>query len=335
MAAFLRLEDATVRIACFDLGSNATRFLMAEWRCGELNEIAIGGEITSLADALDESGYLHFNGLKRSLNALMQFVKRARKLNVQPVCILATAALRDARNGREVADAIHDHIGVPVVILPPDAEAKLSFRGALSKLPIPTDTLSQIALADVGGRSTEIVIGGINGSIERLESLPIGSQRLTHQFISHHPIPLEQQRLVRNAIRKALRHLRTPLQHCEHLIGAGGTATTLAMLDQRLSKFSMVAIHGYKLSRERVVKWSHQLARLSIPDCERLPGMERGRERVIWAGAAIVACIMSLGEFEQVIISGRCLMHGALEHLLHHNIKLDCAQAIQTALMNV
>lgn len=323
-------------VACFDIGSNAVRYLIAEWRDGKLIDHFIGGEITGASDAINEHGGITLEGLMPTVTALSDFIRLAREVGATPVCAIATAALRDARNADQIIPALEGMIGIPIIAVSQAAEACLGFIGAISEMPfLGENPKERITFADVGGRSTELVIGDAAGNLESVHGLGLGSRELTRKFITAYPIPNDERAKLRSFIWAALSSYADVMRGADRLIISGGTAIALAMLASNACSFSVKELHGTVLTRAYLISTLEKLGDMSLEDCEALLTFEPKRAPVFYAGVAIVASLLEVGGFEKAFISARCLMHGALEKLLRLQVDVASRDEISKALNEV
>src|SRR5436190_23019968 len=143
--------------ACVDIGSNTTRLLVAEVEDGTLREIAAVREFTLLGSAAGEDGGIPHTKMVETAEAVAAQVATARRLGARLITVLGTAVLRQAPNAAELADEVEQMTGVPLRILSEDSEAELSFLGATTVSDLETD--GRVAVADVGGGSSELAVG--------------------------------------------------------------------------------------------------------------------------------------------------------------------------------
>lgn len=320
-----------VRVACFDIGSNAIRFLIAEWEGDELRELCIGGEITSVHNALNDLGYIELDRLAPSLEALSKFVMMAKRCGATPVCALATAAIREAKNAGDVIREIEERVGIPVVCLSQDAEARLGFLAALHGMPIVGEG-KKVMFADVGGYSTEIVVGDASGCVEFVGGLDFGSGKLTRRFITAYPISRNEREALLSFTLASLKAGVPPFRFCSHLIVSGGTAVALAMLKHGVDHPSTDRLHATILTREEVAHMLEMVANMSLGECESLLKFEPRRAPLFYAGIAILFSLMEVGGFSEAFVSARCLMHGALEKLMRMRVDVTSPCQIKAIL---
>ncbi|MCS7253772.1 MAG: hypothetical protein RMK18_03680 [Armatimonadota bacterium] len=323
-------------LACFDIGSNALRYLIAEWREGKLVERYIGGEITAASDAINEMGEIEVGSLTQTVMALKRFVSLAKAAGAVPICALATAVFREARNASYVIEKLESDIGVPIICLSQVAEARLGFISAISAMTgIGETSMDSIAFADVGGRSTELVIGDAFGNVHSVYGLSIGSRKLTRDFITAYPIPYDERLRLHSFIQRELSPYMDIMRAAGHLIVSGGTAVALAMLANNTVSFSTDVLHGTALRRSYLTSVLEMLGTMSLKDCEALLNFEPKRAPVFYAGVAIIDSLVRIGGFNSALVSAKCLMHGALEKLLKLQVDLTSRDEIAKALNEV
>ncbi len=323
-------------MACFDIGSNAVRYLIAEWADEKLIERFIGGEITGASDAVNERGEINFDGLIPTVMALNRFVRLAVEADATPVCALATAVFRDAKNADQIISQLEGSTGIPIIPLSQPAEACLGFIGAISGMSfIDRSSLPSIAFADVGGRSTELVIGDAAGSLYSVHGLNIGSRELTRKFITAYPIPDSERLRLHSLIRATLSPYAEVMREASHMIVSGGTAVALAMLVHNKLSFSTEAVHGTVLTKAYLTSTLERLSGMSLADCEALLAFEPKRASVFYAGVAIITSLLEIGGFERAFVSARCLMHGALEKLMRSRVNITSRDELARVLNEV
>jgi exopolyphosphatase/guanosine-5'-triphosphate,3'-diphosphate pyrophosphatase len=175
MAVFRPMTPA--RIACIDVGSNTTRLLVADRDGGALTEVGGLKVFTSLGAGRAPGEPLHPERIAAVVEAVGEQLEHARTLGAGAVDLVATSAVRSAPNGDDVVRAIQDAHGVTLRVLDGEQEAAYAFAGAtLGVEDAAPDTL--LAVVDVGGGSTELVLGTLAAGPSWSVSLPIGSGRL-------------------------------------------------------------------------------------------------------------------------------------------------------------
>ena len=173
------------RVAAIDQGTNSTRLLVLEPREeDEPSEIARDMVITRLGKGVDETGRLDPVAIDRAVEAIARFSLRAQALHVERIRVGATSAVRDAENREEFLARVRDATGIEPDVIDGQREAALSFLGGTRGL---APDLGPFLLIDIGGGSTEFVIGREPAVAERAISTQLGSVRLTEQVAPSDP----------------------------------------------------------------------------------------------------------------------------------------------------
>ncbi|MFN3421791.1 MAG: hypothetical protein ACK40X_08715 [Armatimonadota bacterium] len=300
-----------MRVAVIDIGTNAVRYLLAEQKGNEWIDVEVGGSVTGLGRGLAERGELAPIAIEATIGAVTAFMRRLKAFDARKFILLATEAVRTANNSAMFIERLERATGIPLQILSADDEARLAFIGATSGLKLRFHSDALFAVADVGGGSTEVSIGKLQQP-ERWLSLPVGSRRLTEQFLTEDP-PTSKQ--LENCKQFALEQLQPAaflLRQGTVLVLTGGTAAQLGVFRLNLRQFDASRIHGLPIRPETVREWLERLVVLPANERRQVPGMEWGRETVIIAGLLLLLTIMELSGKETALLSARSVMHGAL-----------------------
>lgn len=302
-----------MRVGAIDVGSNSIRLLVAdigldgEARPG-LETVARAGESCRLARGLGRSGLIDPLIAERAAKVVTEFAARARSLGARNIVLAATAALRSAGNGEEVAALIGSRSGLPVRILTGDEEARLVYRAVVGGLGSIT-ARSPCVVFDVGGGSTEVV-SGFSGEAGRWVSLPFGAVSLTERYLHTDPPSEAELAELRSLVQKTVMHEcaympdRAPL-----LAGVGGTITLLACLDRGLSVYEPGLIEGHAIPVERLRDRIASLSRMSQSQRRALPIMGEGRADIVVAGAVVVDEIVDRFPTASLLCSTRGLRY--------------------------
>src|SRR5262249_17306732 len=245
------------------------------------------GEPCRLARGLGETGRIAPEMSARAAGLATEFVQRARSLGVSHVVAGATAALRDASNGGEVASEISQACGVPGRILSGEEEAQLIYRSVVQGLG-GSAMRSACVVFDLGGGSTEVV-SGLGPKPGRWTSLPFGAVTLTERYLHSNPPTMAERAALETHVREllatrcALLPERTPV-----LAGVGGTVTVLALLDRGLSHYDPALIEGWAIGPERFALVAERLLAAPIDQRRSWPAMGEGRADIVVAGVLVV-----------------------------------------------
>ena len=221
------------------------------------------------------------------------------------VAVCGTSAVRDAANRDEFAALVREESGFDLEVLSGGDEALWTYRGAISGLP----GTARAAVLDIGGGSTELSLGDARAP-DRSVSMDVGAVRLTERFFRSDPPAREELDAAAGEVRSHLHHTRSFDAREHTLIAVAGTATTLAILDQGLPRFSMGAVTNYRLTRGRVARMLERLSGMPVAEIRKLSEALEGRADVIVAGALILLEIMEAHRFAEAIVSDRGVRYG-------------------------
>lgn len=225
---------------------------------------------------------------------MREFCSKAETVGAREILIVATSAVRDARNADAFVDRVQQAIGVTVQVVPGEEEARLALLGALEGLP---DLSGAVVLFDIGGGSTEFILARQRQFVAAV-SLSLGVVPLAERYMAAGPVDWrrygEMEREIRSQLGTGLSNFAAGTQ-LDHLVGTAGTVTTLAALDQELPAYDPEHVHGYVLERRRVERLLAHLGQLSVAERAALPCLEPGRADLIVPGTAI--CLTAMDHF--------------------------------------
>jgi exopolyphosphatase / guanosine-5'-triphosphate,3'-diphosphate pyrophosphatase len=215
-----------VRAACIDIGSNTTRLLVADCAEGELVEVHQERAFTRIGKGLAASGAIADEKIDEVVAVVLGQLAAARELGASEIRGVATAAIRTASNGVALVEAIAAGTGLTVEIVSGEDEARLAFRGAAAMLePETAARCHLLGVIDVGGGSSEVVVGAAPDRVGWWASVPIGSGALTdHCLHSDPPRPAELES-ARHEVAAAMAGLAPPCP--DVAVAVGGSATSL------------------------------------------------------------------------------------------------------------
>ena len=212
--------------AAIDIGSNTTRVLVAEPVDGQLKKVMEQRAYTRINKALDEDGAISAEKVAEVCEVVATQVRLARELGAETTRAVATAAIREASNGAQVAEEVAAAAGIPVDVLSDEEEGRLSFIGATKGLGHPVE--GRIGVVDVGGGSTEIIIGSVADGVEKVRSWRVGSGVLADELIASDPPSAAEIRKVRDRIDDIFEGVE--IEHPAQAVAVGGSATSLRRL---------------------------------------------------------------------------------------------------------
>lgn len=285
-----------MRLAAVDIGSNTVHILIADAVDSALVDVAHYVEMPELGQVVANQGMVGAHA-KRAIEALERVIERAKVHGYEHLVAGATAAVRNAADGQEFAAEAAAAIGVPVHVLSERREAELTFAGAASRHAGRREWL----LADLGGGSTELVIGR-ELEIVRWASLRLGSGVLSARFLGDPPTP-DQRAKVRQ---EALRMLRAaPDGDVERVVVTGGTASNLPYVLARSNPPGV-------LTAADLLRCEERLDRGSADDLAAETGLEPARIRALRAGVEVLLVLLDWYGQSNLQVSHEGLRHGML-----------------------
>ena len=304
------------RVAAVDCGTNSIRLLIAEpGPDGSLVEVDRRTEIVRLGQGVDATGEFHPDALGRTFAATDAYAALLRDAGVTSADLrfVATSAARDAGNRDLFFAGIRDRLGVTPEVISGDTEAQLSFSGALSRI---RPEAEPVLVIDIGGGSTELIVGSAAGQVHSSISLDIGSVRLTERFLrSGPPAP--------DAVAEASAHVDALLDGTGidfagigTWIGVAGTATTLAGVHLQLERYDRERVHGAVIPVPALRALFDRLAASTVAEIRALPSMHPGRADVVTAGTLIAVRIAERLPVEGLLVSESDILDGTALELL-------------------
>jgi exopolyphosphatase/guanosine-5'-triphosphate,3'-diphosphate pyrophosphatase len=264
--------------ACVDIGSNTTRLLAAEVEDGRIEELAAVREFTLIGDAAAPDGTIPRAKIEETAAAVAAQVDTARRLGARLVTIVGTAVLRSAPNAGELAAEVERLTGYPLGVLSEEAEAELSFIGATMVSDV--ESGGAVAVADVGGGSSELAVGEPGHKPDWWHSMDIGSSLLARECLRSDPPGSGEVAECRERAAAAVRELVPPT--VDVALAVGGSATSLRLLA------------GPRLDDRALERALHVLAHQSAADVARDYEIDIRRVKLLPAGIAILAAVSAL-----------------------------------------
>jgi exopolyphosphatase / guanosine-5'-triphosphate,3'-diphosphate pyrophosphatase len=294
------------RVGVVDLGTNSTRLLVADVEDGVVREVDRRLTITRLGEGVDERRLLLPTAVARVRNVLAEYRRVLEASGADRTLAVATSAVRDAENGEAFLGEVEWSYGFDSRLLSGEDEARLTFRGVSAGREVAEGTL----VVDVGGGSTELVLGGPNG-ITWHDSLDLGCVRLTERFLRTDPPAAGELEACRRHVRALLADRIPTDVRPTRAVGVAGTVTTLAVLSLGLDEEDPAIVHGHRMSSGWIAGQVERLASLPVDEIRRLRGMHPERAPVILAGAIVVAETLGHAGLDELETSEQDIMHGA------------------------
>ena len=261
-----------MRVAVIDVGSNTVRLLVAERKAGGVTAVREGRQLLLLGKEIERRGGLSAAKLAEVRRCVRGFSALARESGAARLDVVVTAPGRQAANAEELLDALSEAAGASVRVLSADEEGRLAWEGAVAASDASAGT---VAVCDVGGGSTEVVVGTRQHGPAWSRSVDVGSLRLTERLVDRDPPGKEGMRRIRAAVAAAFDGFVMPLPHTA--IATGGTPRALKK------------VVGGQLGEKELTQAVRRLTKRSAREISRSAGVDRERARTLLAGALILA----------------------------------------------
>lgn len=302
------------KLASIDIGTNSMRLLIAE-QGEELENRKKYIDITRMGHGVDSHGFINEETMERNLEALHQFIDLARREKVDDIYVMGTSALRDSKNRNEFVKKAKELTGVQVEVIGGKQEALLGFCGAIAGL----KTSGYVLIIDIGGGSTEFMLGSREEGILFSESLNIGALRMTEKFVKNDKVSMEERNQIAEFVNRDMDSIIEFLEAypITQLIGIGGTITTYSAIVQNMKTYDMNKIHNSTIRREQVSYLVDFMAGQTLEERKTVSGLQPKRADIIVAGGVILETILKKLHRDSITVSE----YDNLEGLIYHNMK--------------
>jgi len=300
-----------MRVAVVDIGTNSTRLLVAEVAPDRtLTELERRSRVTRLGDRVDATGRLADDAMQRVYDVLDDYARDIEHHGVTASTAVLTSAVRDAANGAQFTTRVRERYGLDARTIDGDEEAALTFAGATSER---TDNGQEIVVVDIGGGSTEFVVGRDARDIAFHVSTQAGVVRQTERHLHDDPpsaeslqaLALEVQQIFTAAI---------PNEHRDRVqtaIAVAGTATSCAAMELELEPYDAARVHGHALALSVCELLLARLAQIDDDARRQVTGLHPDRAPTIVAGIAMLIEVMRAFGLEQIQVSDHDILRGA------------------------
>lgn len=313
----------TRRVGVIDVGTVTARVGMADIRDRVVLSIARESRICNLGEGVEATGHISPDAIDRVLEAVDGFIGFLRDHRCDAVGCFLTSAARDARNTDELLDALRAR-GLAPEVLSGEVEGAFAFRGVAQAF-----DCGSMAVADIGGGSTELTSGGRSADGELVvdwsHSFDLGARRLTDRFLSRNDPPTREDVVAcccetRMAFEAQMPWMEGALPHPDTLIATGGTVTSLAAVKLGLEEYDSALVQGSTLTVEEVDAFGERFAAMTEAERAEVRGLQPHRAPVILGGTLLVGELMRASGFRELTVSefdglaGACMaVEGALD----------------------
>ena len=295
--------------AAVDIGSNSVRLKIARLTGRKLHPIQEDREVTRLGDWVFRTGFLSPEAMADTVKVLRRFHRATQRLGTDSVRVVATSALRDARNSRAFVEWVRSATGWNVGIISGLEEARLIHLGLVSNIRVGT---APVLMIDLGGGSCELTISA-GGHIRETVSLPLGAVRLTNEFLHHDPPRKGELERLRAFVGREIGRVsaRIVKARIKTVIATSGTAASLSAVCQALSKNNSTSA----VTRPQMRRVAKLITRLKIEERRKLSGIGPKRAEIIAAGAVVYSDLLEHCQLRGFRYSPLGLRDGLVEQM--------------------
>lgn len=315
------------RYAAIDIGTVTCRMLVVDVGESGLHELTREYAITNLGEGVDATGELKPEAIGRVVRAIDGFlaVRDSLSTSDHPVVrtvAVATSAARDARNAAEFAARLRER-GIELSVIPGSREAALSFSGASIDF-----SGERLMVVDVGGGSTEVVMG--TGGAEPLcaHSFNVGCRRVTEKFLASDPPAPEELARARAWIREQMASWfadqAKEAASLERVVAVAGTATTVVSIRDRMETYDSSRVHKARVSRQELLEVYERLAALPLLARKQVVGLDPKRAPVMVAGLLILLEVLDFAGIDAFTVSETDILHGITLAVSHEACEKSC-----------
>ena len=299
------------RVAAVDCGTNTIKLLVADLDpgTGAEHELVREMRMVRLGQDVDRTGRLAAEALARTFAAVDEYAAIVAAHDVEAIRFCATSAARDASNGAEFSAGVEARLGVRPEVVSGAEEAQLSYDGATRGL-ARSDLPAPFLVVDIGGGSTELILGDGHGHVRAAKSLDIGSVRMTERYLLSDPPTRDEVSGAAADIAAAVAASGVPLGEARTVIGVAGTITTVAAGVLGLQEYDRAAIDQARLAVSDVHALTERLLAMRVAERKALPYMHPGRADVIGAGALILDEVLRRTTADTLLVSEADILDG-------------------------
>ncbi|UTR14403.1 Ppx/GppA family phosphatase [Salipaludibacillus sp. LMS25] len=305
-------------VGIIDIGSNSVRFVIYDINNHACYEEILNLKVVArLSSHINEHGAMTDEGIQVVLNTLNKFAVVAKKYNITVIRGVATAAIRNAINSKDIIAAIHKHSSFSVKILSEKEEAYYGFLAVTNSTNLPKGIT-----IDIGGGSTEITYFEDRKAIH-LHSFPFGAITLKKQFIENDSPSETEWIALRSYLQKQFSTLPWLKGKNVPIVGIGGSARNLGLIHQNIVDYPLSGLHHYEMTAEDVFSIQGKLSSLSLKGREKVDGLSKDRADIILPAIAAIEELITYTGSSRFIVSNKGLRDGLFYEKLLETIDIS------------
>jgi exopolyphosphatase/guanosine-5'-triphosphate,3'-diphosphate pyrophosphatase len=291
--------------AAVDIGSNSCRLAIGSVQQHRLKTLHEDREVTRLGASVFETGVISPEAMASTIKALKRFQKAVQAQVVDKVRVVATSAMRDARNSEAFRAWVKSATGWDIEVISGLEEGRLIHLGIVTHEP---GARGRCLMIDLGGGSCEVMLSD-GGRIEEMVSMPLGAVRLQQEFLQMDPPSKEDigrlTQYIDRELRKAVRKLGQPKVGL--VIATSGTAAALAEASSSLA----LGLESKKAARATRGKKAVAVKRMKMLEAET-HDVRRIADRLLKMNNAQRAAVAGIGPRRSEIITGGAQVYAML-----------------------
>ena len=303
-----------MKIGIVDIGTNSMRLLIADYENNNIFNRQKYVEVTRMGKNVDKNKMISKEAIQKNSKILKRFIDMAKESHCEKINAIGTSALRDSKNSDEFVKEAFALSGVKVDIISGELEANLGFLGVKSILDKKDYTLT----IDIGGGSTEFILGDKEGNLIFSKSEDIGCVRLTEKFLKEKIATLSEIKYLNEYIdmitKKTIEILKT--YKIGKFIGIGGTATSISSMLQKLSVYSSEKVHNSKIYYDELLEMYNEIKEKTLEEKQIIVGLQPQRADVIFAGICILKNIMEKLNANHITVSEYDNLEGLIYYIM-------------------
>ncbi|GAA3826131.1 Ppx/GppA phosphatase family protein [Nocardioides panacisoli] len=293
-------------IAAIDCGTNTIKLLVGD--PSDESTVVRQSRMVRLGQGVDRTGRLAPEALERAFAAIDEYAAIIEEAGVERIRFCATSATRDSENAAEFAEGVRQRLGVEPEVLSGEEEARLAFAGAVRFLdPAPADP---VLVVDIGGGSTELIVGSRASGPRSAYSMDIGSVRLHERRIENDPPTAAEIDAVVGDIDAALDACPFDPREAASMVGVAGTITTVAAGVLGLEEYDRNRIDRQRLAVADVHRTVERLVGMTVAERRALGYVHPGRADVIDAGALVLDRVLRRTTLDTMTVAETDILDG-------------------------
>src|SRR5216683_2803484 len=293
--------------AAIDIGSNTIHIVVARSTSNDLDIVEDQVALVRIGESVNATGEISQEKAEATIDLLKEYKALAEKHGADPIFVVATEAIRQARNSAAFIQQVQRETGLTVELISGTAEAVLTFYGATYEVSKGPNPPAQVGVMDLGGGSLELVTAR-NMHITWRTSIPVGSGWLHDRYLASNPPTYDELAVAESFLQTYFQGVRIK-RRPPVLIVTGGSANSLLHLVHQAFKLEM---HHSQLTQRDLIRCQGLLSSLTAEEVSERFQQPLERARILLAGALIIETVMSHLHLNEIHISPHGIREGVL-----------------------